>query len=237
MGRYGGALAGVRPDDLAAHVIAKAVERTGIDPTAVCDVYLGAANQAGEDNRDAARMAALLAGLPHGRPGGHRQPALRLGPGGGQPGLAGTAPRRGGPVPGGGRRVDEPGPMGRPKAGCRAAARAADDARHIARLAADQPADGRALLDRVDGRDRRERGGALRDRPRGAGQVRAPEPHPRGGSDARGAVRRRARAGRGPITQRSERPGRWSTSTKDRAPTPRSRSLPACAPRFARAAR
>ena len=69
MGRYGGALAGVRPDNLAAHVLAHAVERTGIDPAAVCDVYLGAANQAGEDNRDAARMAALLAGLPTEVPG------------------------------------------------------------------------------------------------------------------------------------------------------------------------
>jgi 3-oxoadipyl-CoA thiolase len=69
MGRYGGALAGVRPDDLAAHVLAEAVQRTGIDPGAVCDVYLGAANQAGEDNRDAARMASLLAGLPAEVPG------------------------------------------------------------------------------------------------------------------------------------------------------------------------
>jgi 3-oxoadipyl-CoA thiolase len=69
MGRYGGVLAGVRPDNLAAHVLERAVERTGIDPAAVCDVYLGAANQAGEDNRDAARMAALLAGLPAEVPG------------------------------------------------------------------------------------------------------------------------------------------------------------------------
>jgi 3-oxoadipyl-CoA thiolase len=69
MGRYGGALAGMRPDNLAAHVLAQAVQRTGIDPAAVCDVYLGAANQAGEDNRDAARMAALLAGLPTEVPG------------------------------------------------------------------------------------------------------------------------------------------------------------------------
>src|SRR4051794_26308989 len=69
MGRYRGALAGIRPDDLAAHVIARAVERTGIDPSEVHDVYLGAANQAGEDNRDAARMAALLAGLPAEVPG------------------------------------------------------------------------------------------------------------------------------------------------------------------------
>src|ERR671937_1290298 len=69
MGRYRGALSGVRPDDLAAHVIREAVERNGIDPGEVCDVYLGAANQAGEDNRDAARMAALLAGLPVEVPG------------------------------------------------------------------------------------------------------------------------------------------------------------------------
>src|SRR6266550_6194445 len=69
MGRYRGALAGIRPDDLAAHAIRTAVERTGIEPEAVCDVYLGAANQAGEDNRDAARMAALLAGLPVEIPG------------------------------------------------------------------------------------------------------------------------------------------------------------------------
>src|SRR4026209_426312 len=69
MGRYRGALAGIRPDDLAAHVIAKAVERTGIQPAEGSHVYLGPANQAGEDNRDAARMAALLAGLPVEIPG------------------------------------------------------------------------------------------------------------------------------------------------------------------------
>lgn len=62
MGRYRGALAGVRPDDLAARTISAAVERTGLDPAQVEDVYMGAANQAGEDNRDVARMAALLAG-------------------------------------------------------------------------------------------------------------------------------------------------------------------------------
>jgi 3-oxoadipyl-CoA thiolase len=69
MGRYGGVLAGVRPDDLAAHVVAAAVERNGIDPATVADLYMGAANQAGEDNRDVARMAALLAGLPVETPG------------------------------------------------------------------------------------------------------------------------------------------------------------------------
>jgi 3-oxoadipyl-CoA thiolase len=69
MGAYRGALAGVRPDDLAAHTIAAVVERTGVEPERIADVYLGAANQSGEDNRDVARMAALLAGLPHSVPG------------------------------------------------------------------------------------------------------------------------------------------------------------------------
>ena len=64
IGRYGGALAGVRPDDLAAAVIRAVVDRSGIDSTLIEDVILGCANQAGEDNRDVARMAVLLAGLP-----------------------------------------------------------------------------------------------------------------------------------------------------------------------------
>ncbi len=69
IGRYGGALSGVRPDDLAGIAVAAAVERAGVDPAAIDDVYLGCANQAGEDNRNVARMAALLAGLPDSVPG------------------------------------------------------------------------------------------------------------------------------------------------------------------------
>ncbi|MCX4871002.1 thiolase family protein [Streptomyces sp. NBC_00257] len=68
-GRYGGALASIRPDDLAALVVGEAVRRAGIPPEAVDEVILGAANQAGEDNRDVARMAVLLAGLPDTVPG------------------------------------------------------------------------------------------------------------------------------------------------------------------------
>jgi len=64
IGRYGGGLAGERPDDLAALVIAEAVRRAGVPPEQIEDVHLGCANQAGEDNRNVARMAALLAGLP-----------------------------------------------------------------------------------------------------------------------------------------------------------------------------
>jgi acetyl-CoA C-acetyltransferase len=70
VGRYRGALAEVRPDDLGALVIAEIVRRTGADPAAVDDVLLGCANQAGEDNRNVARMSLLLAGLPPTVPGG-----------------------------------------------------------------------------------------------------------------------------------------------------------------------
>ena len=65
IGKYGGALSNTRPDDLLAWVIKKLMERnTSIDPKAIDDVIAGAANQAGEDNRNVARMALLLAGLP-----------------------------------------------------------------------------------------------------------------------------------------------------------------------------
>jgi 3-oxoadipyl-CoA thiolase len=66
VGRYGGALSSVRPDDLAATAIAAAVERSGAPADEIEDVYFGCANQAGEDNRNVARMAAVLAGLPEG---------------------------------------------------------------------------------------------------------------------------------------------------------------------------
>ncbi|HEY6058874.1 MAG TPA: acetyl-CoA C-acyltransferase [Candidatus Limnocylindrales bacterium] len=64
VGRYGGALASVRPDDLAAAVLRALLDRTGLEPALIEDVVLGCANQAGEDNRNVARMALLLAGLP-----------------------------------------------------------------------------------------------------------------------------------------------------------------------------
>ncbi|MBD8206100.1 acetyl-CoA C-acyltransferase [Microbacterium sp. CFBP 8790] len=69
VGRYGGALASVRPDDLAALVVAEAVTRAGVPVDAIDEVILGAANQAGEDNRNVARLAVLLAGLPDAIPG------------------------------------------------------------------------------------------------------------------------------------------------------------------------
>ena len=69
IGRFQGGLAGVRPDDLAAHVLQAVVQRAGIDPALVEEVFLGCANQAGEDNRNVARMALLLGGLPESVPG------------------------------------------------------------------------------------------------------------------------------------------------------------------------
>jgi 3-oxoadipyl-CoA thiolase len=69
IGRYGGALAAIRPDDLAAHVIERAIARNAIDPASVDEVIMGNANGAGEENRNVARMAALIAGLPESVPG------------------------------------------------------------------------------------------------------------------------------------------------------------------------
>ena len=79
VGRYGGGLAGTRPDDLAAVAVRAAVDRAGVPAEQIEDVWLGCANQAGEDNRNVARMAVLLAGLPESVGGRDRQPALRVG--------------------------------------------------------------------------------------------------------------------------------------------------------------
>jgi len=65
VGKYGGVLREVRPDDLGAIIIKALVEKSGIDPALIDDVMWGCANQAGEDNRNVGRMSALLAGLPH----------------------------------------------------------------------------------------------------------------------------------------------------------------------------
>jgi acetyl-CoA acetyltransferase len=69
MGRHGGILKDIRTDDLGAYIIAKLVEKSGIDKEAIEDVYFGCTNQAGEDSRNVARNASLLAGLPYTVPG------------------------------------------------------------------------------------------------------------------------------------------------------------------------
>ncbi len=68
IGKYGGILASSRPDDLGALVMKELLSRTGVDPTSIDDVYFGCSNQAGEDNRNVARMATLLAGIPYSVP-------------------------------------------------------------------------------------------------------------------------------------------------------------------------
>ena len=95
IGRYGGVLASVRPDTLAAHAIRALLERTHVDPAEVDDVILGCANQAGEDNRNVARMALLLAGLPVEVPGQTVNRLCGSGPAGGQRRRAGDLERSG----------------------------------------------------------------------------------------------------------------------------------------------
>ena len=112
-GKFGGGLAAHRPDDLAAHVVRELVAaRPELDPAPIDEVVFGNANGAGEENRNVARMATLLAGLPVSHPGHHRQPALRLLAGRGDHRLPPGQRRRRGPGPGRRRRVDEPRPVG-----------------------------------------------------------------------------------------------------------------------------
>ena len=93
--RLGGALAGVRPDDLAAHALSALLERAGVlDPAAILDVVLGDANRAGEDNRNVARMAVLLAGLPTSVTGVTVNRAVGFQPRGSDSGDAGDPARR-----------------------------------------------------------------------------------------------------------------------------------------------
>ena len=204
IGRHAGGLSGVRPDDLAAGVIAAAVERTGVDPETVEEVYLGCANQAGEDNRNVARMAALLAGLPDkvaavtfnrlcaSGLNAVNQAARAIAAGEGEVFIAGGVESM--------SRValldaQEPARLG--PAGQR------HRLRHDAGLALSQPEDGRDLPPRSDGRDRREhrrseprrRDRRRRDQPR---KSRTPSP-----SRARpGPARRSTPAGSRPRSRR-----------------------------------
>ena len=193
VGRYGGGLAGVRPDDLAAIAVGAAVERAGVPADGIEDVWLGCANQAGEDNRNVARFAALLAGLPDIGRRRDRQPALRLGTLGDRRRLPRGDRGRRRPVRRGRRGVDEPRAARHREARRGLPARRPDDVRHHARLAVRQPPLRRAVLDRVDGRHRRERRGALGRLPGGPGRLRARVAAPLGGRGRRGPLRGRAR--------------------------------------------
>ena len=173
IGRFRGALAEVRPDDLGAVVIAELVRRAGADPAGIDDVYFGCANQAGEDNRNVARMSLLLAGLPVDRAGRDRQPAVRLGAAGGDRRRARDRRRRGRPGDRGRRRVDVARAAGDAQGARGVSARRRDRSRQHARLAVRQPAHGGAPRHARAGRDRRAGRGAARRHARGAGRVRA----------------------------------------------------------------
>ena len=196
---------------------AAVVDRAGIDPALVEDVILGCANQAGEDNRDVARMALLLAGLPGRGRWPDRQPAVRLRAPGDQLGRARDRGRRRRRVHRRRRRIDDPGAV-RPAQG-RAAVRPRHprDGRHDPRLAVRQPAPGRAPLPVLDGRDRRERRRALGRLARAPGRVRAREPAARRRGHRGRPVRRPDRPDLGPAAE--GRAARRRPRRASRAPT------------------
>ena len=213
VGRYGGGLAGVRPDDLAAIAVRAAVDRAGIDPATIDDVYLGCANQAGEDNRNVARMAVLLAGLPESVPGMTVNRLCASGLTAVVEACRAIAAGEGDLFVAGGVESMSRAPlvMAKPEQPYPRGDRTA--VRHHPRLALPQPGHGGPVPAGVDGRDRRERRGALGRVARGPGRVRAALAGALGGSRRGGALRRRARAGR------RRRP---ATSTRGRRRAPRS---------------
>ena len=188
IGRYGGALSGVRPDDLAAHVVRALMDRTPeLDPARIDDVYFGNANGAGEENRNVARMAVLLAGLPVSVPGvtvnrlcgsgleAVIQAARAVALGDASVVLAGGVESM----------TRAPWVLPKPERAFPAGHQRA--VLHDARLADGQPADARG----VDGPARRGRRAdrrQARHHPRAAGRVRARQPPEGGAGVGRGAA-------------------------------------------------
>ena len=229
IGRYGGALAGVRPDDLAAHVVRALTTRApALDPARIDDVFFGDANGAGEDNRNVARMAALLAGLPTSRPG--RDASTGSADRDSRPSIAANRAVAVGDaslVVAGGVESMSRAPWVLPKPAQGLPGRPRDAALDHARLADGQP----EHAGRLDGLARRGDRAARREvrhHPRGAGRVRAraaTSAPPRPGTPAC-------------TTTRSSRcPASSSTATSRSAPAPRSRRWPGSSRRSARTAR
>ena len=228
VGRYGGGLAGVRPDDLAAVAVAAAVERAGVDPAEIDDVWLGCANQAGEDNRNVARMARCSPGC-RGVPGAT---VNRLCASGLRPSSAPATPSMAGDgdlfVAGGVESMSRaPLVMAKPERAVRA--RRPHAPRHDARLAVREPALRGALLAAIDGRDGRARRRAVRHHARGSGRVRARSRSGAGRPPTRPArsptssvAGGRARARRAPAA-RTRRPRSWRRSSPRSARAGRSR--------------
>ena len=221
VGRYGGALSDVRPDDLAAPAIAAAVERAGVDAAQIEDVYLGCANQAGEDNRNVARMAALLAGLPQSVAGVTVNRLCASGLSAVVSACHAIVAGDGDLFVAGGVESMSRAPLVQAKPEQRVPARQPDRLRHDARLAVPEPAHGGAVPARVDGRDRRERRRALRRHARGSGRLRARVAAPLG----------RRKRGR-PLRRRARRPSTASSATSTPARTRRRRSSLRSTPAF-----
>ena len=181
IGRYGGVLSGVRTDDLAALPIAALMKRNaGVDWAAVDDVVFGCANQAGEDNRNLARMAALLAGLPVDVPGVTVNRLCGSGLDARRDRCAADPFGRG--------RVRHRGRRGEhePRALCAVEARRGvyaqpADVRHDDRLALRQSAHEAAVRHRLDAGDRRKRRGRVRRLARRPGRLRIAQPAARAG--------------------------------------------------------
>ena len=157
VGRHGGGLAEVRPDDLAATAIAAAVERSGVPAGEIEDVWFGAANQAGEDNRNVARMAALLAGLPDSVAGVTVNRLCASGLSAVVGACHAVAAGDGDLFVAGGVESMTRAPLVMAKPEHAFARGQPDDLGHDARVALPQPEDGGDVPARVDGRDRRER--------------------------------------------------------------------------------
>ena len=179
IGRYAGALRDVRTDDLAAHPIKALMARNAqVDWEALDDCILGCANQAGEDNRNVARMAVLLSGLPANVPGAHDQPAVRLRAGCGRHRGA-RHPCRRGRADAGRRRGKHDARAVRDGQGDRGVLAQQRGLRHDDRLALRQCADAEGLRHRCDAGDRRERRRGIPDLAPGSGQVRLSQPDAR----------------------------------------------------------
>ena len=202
IGRYGGALSRVRTDDLAAIPIRALIERHPSIREAVDEVYLGCANQAGEDNRNVARMALLLAGLPDSVPGVTLNRLCASGPRRGRRGGARDPRRRDRACDCRRRGIDVARALrhGEGDGGIPAERR---DLRHDDRLALHQPAAEAAIRRRFDAGDRRERGAGFPGEPRRPGRASRsarssarPRPLPLGASTTR-CCRSTCRRGRG----------------------------------------
>ena len=196
IGRYAGALAKVRTDDLAAVPLKALMARNPkVDWSKLDEVYFGCANQAGEDNRNVARMALLARGPARQRAGRHAQPAVRLGPQRGRRRRAGDPfgrhrfrdRRR--------RRVDDARAV-RAGQGGRGILARGRDLRHHHRLALHQPADEEAIRRRRDAGDRRERRRGIPGHARRSGRLRVALAAARRQGDRGGLLRRGDRAGR-----------------------------------------